>query len=211
MVIVSPRSAALAERLGQRTDDGLGFVFVAIGMGVMAGRRRRHAVPRCSLVGMVLLVGGMAITAAPATGDIMSAVPLTKAGVGSAVNDTTRELGGALGIAVFGSIVNSAYRSNIDLGGLGLPAAALGPGRASRSAPPSASPTRWAAATGRRSSSGRRARSPRPSTSPRCVSVVIAVVSAVVVASVFTRAKEQTAPRRSPAADVVPVGAGTAE
>ena len=73
---------------------------------------------------MVLLSAGMAVVAAPATGGIMSAVPLAKAGVGSAVNDTTRELGGALGIAVFGSIVNSAYRANIDLGGLELPPAA---------------------------------------------------------------------------------------
>jgi hypothetical protein len=51
----------------------------------------------------------------------MSAVPLSKAGVGSAVNDTTRELGGALGIAILGSIANSAYRAGIDLSGLGLP------------------------------------------------------------------------------------------
>ena len=63
----------------------------------------------------------MSITAAPATGEIMSAVPLSKAGVGSAVNDTTRELGGALGIAILGSIANSAYRAGIDLAGLGLP------------------------------------------------------------------------------------------
>ena len=58
----------------------------------------------------------MGITVAPATGSIMSAVPLNKAGVGSAVNDTTREVGGALGIAVLGSIANSAYRSEIDAG-----------------------------------------------------------------------------------------------
>jgi hypothetical protein len=62
----------------------------------------------------------MSLTAAPATSEIMSTVPLTKAGVGSAVNDTTRELGGALGIAIFGSIVNAAYRSGIDLSGVGL-------------------------------------------------------------------------------------------
>ena len=46
----------------------------------------------------------------------------TKAGVGSAVNDTSRELGGALGIAVLGSIANAAYRSRIDLSGVRLPA-----------------------------------------------------------------------------------------
>jgi hypothetical protein len=45
----------------------------------------------------------------------MSGVPHEKAGVGSAVNDTTREVGGALGIAILGSIVSSAYRSNVDL------------------------------------------------------------------------------------------------
>ena len=64
----------------------------------------------------------MAITAAPATGEIMTSVPLSKAGVGSAVNDTTRELGGALGIALMGSIANTAYRSGIDLSGVRLPA-----------------------------------------------------------------------------------------
>ena len=66
----------------------------------------------------------MGITAAPATGEIMSSVPLSKAGVGSAVNDTTRELGGALGIALLGSIANSAYRSNVDFGGVDLPTGA---------------------------------------------------------------------------------------
>ena len=69
-----------------------------------------------------VLGAGMSVTAAPATGEIMSAVPLSKAGIGSAVNDTTRELGGALGIAILGSIANSAYRSGIDLSSLGLAA-----------------------------------------------------------------------------------------
>ena len=64
-------------------------------------------------LGLVFLGVGMGITVAPATGSIMSAVPLNKAGVGSAVNDTTREVGGALGIAVLGSVANSAYRSGV--------------------------------------------------------------------------------------------------
>jgi hypothetical protein len=50
----------------------------------------------------------------------MSAVPLDKAGVGSAVNDTTRELGAALGIAVLGTIIGSAYHSAVNLSGAGL-------------------------------------------------------------------------------------------
>jgi hypothetical protein len=70
-------------------------------------------------LGFVLLGLGMGSATAPATGSIMSAVPLDKAGVGSAVNDTTRELGGALGIAVLGSLVSSLYRSRAGFTGAG--------------------------------------------------------------------------------------------
>jgi hypothetical protein len=69
---------------------------------------------------MMVMAGGMALVIPSMTGSIMSAVPLGKAGVGSAMNDTTRELGGALGIAILGSIANAAYRGAIELGGLGL-------------------------------------------------------------------------------------------
>ena len=52
-----------------------------------------------------LLLGvGVGLTTAPATESIMGSLPLGKAGVGSAVNDTTRQTGGAVGIAVMGSI-----------------------------------------------------------------------------------------------------------
>jgi hypothetical protein len=62
---------------------------------------------------ILLLAAGMALTMTPLTTQIMSAVPVTKAGVGSAMNDTTRELGGALGVAVLGSLVTSTYASNL--------------------------------------------------------------------------------------------------
>jgi hypothetical protein len=78
--------------------------------------------PYLVLAGALVLLGcGMGITVAPATGGIMASVPLSRAGVGSAVNDTTRELGGALGIAVLGSIVSSAYRDSVDVGRLPAP------------------------------------------------------------------------------------------
>ena len=55
----------------------------------------------------------MGMTTAPSTGAIsMRSLPLHKAGVGSAVNDTTRELGGALGVAVLGTLVASHFRSS---------------------------------------------------------------------------------------------------
>jgi len=56
---------------------------------------------------------GMANTMAPSTDAVMGAVPLAKAGVGSATNDTTRMVGGALGVAIFGSILNTLYSSDM--------------------------------------------------------------------------------------------------
>jgi hypothetical protein len=67
------------------------------------------------LLVLAFVVGatGMGMTTAPSTGAIMVSVPLDKAGVGSAVNDTTRELGGALGVAVLGSVLASRFRSGL--------------------------------------------------------------------------------------------------
>ncbi len=113
LVLVSPRSATLGERFGPGTIMAAGFGFIVAGMAVMSTIDRGSNYLMIAL-GLVLLGAGMGITIAPATGSIMSAVPLNKAGVGSAVNDTTREVGGALGIAVLGSIANSSYRNSID-------------------------------------------------------------------------------------------------
>ena len=58
---------------------------------------------------MILLGGGLGLTTAPATESIMGSLSVDKAGVGSAVNDTTREMGGTLGVAVVGSVFSSVY------------------------------------------------------------------------------------------------------
>ena len=55
----------------------------------------------------------MGLTMAPATESIMGSLPLAKAGVGSAVNDTTRQVGGALGVAVIGSVLSSTYGAKV--------------------------------------------------------------------------------------------------
>ncbi len=60
---------------------------------------------------LVLLGLGMGTAMAPATDSIMGSLPPERAGVGSAVNDTTREIGGALGVAILGSIAASSYTS----------------------------------------------------------------------------------------------------
>jgi hypothetical protein len=58
---------------------------------------------------MVLLGAGLGSTTAPATESIMGSLSADKAGIGSAVNDTTRELGGTLGVAIIGSVFSSVY------------------------------------------------------------------------------------------------------
>lgn len=121
-VVFSPRSAALAERYGAARVMAFGLVIVAAGFVILTSVGTNT--PYLLIGGAFALLGiGMSFTAAPATSEIMTSVPLSKAGVGSAVNDTTRELGGALGIALLGSIANSAYRGNIDLHDLQMPAA----------------------------------------------------------------------------------------
>jgi DHA2 family multidrug resistance protein-like MFS transporter len=120
---VSPRSAVLAARHGAARVMAVGLAIMASAFLVLSGVT--PDTPYLVLAAAFAVLGaGMGVTAAPATGEIMSSVPLSKAGVGSAVNDTTRELGGALGIAILGSIANGAYRAAVELRGLGLGAAA---------------------------------------------------------------------------------------
>ena len=65
------------------------------------------------LVGMLMLGAGMGLVMAPATESIMGSLPPAKAGVGSAMNDTTRQMGGALGVAIIGSVFASVFRPGI--------------------------------------------------------------------------------------------------
>jgi hypothetical protein len=62
---------------------------------------------------LMIMAVGMGLTMAPATESVMGSLPLGKAGVGSAVNDTTRQVGGALGVAIIGSVMSSVYGSKV--------------------------------------------------------------------------------------------------
>src|SRR5258708_29884534 len=76
---------------------------------------------------MVVYGLGMGLTSAPATESIMGAISAARAGVGSAVNDSTRLVGGTLGVAVIGSVYASVYGSRLSAT---IPAAVPGPGAA---------------------------------------------------------------------------------
>ncbi len=113
MIIVSPRSAYLAERFGLRNVVSTGMVIMSSGFLMLSTLSLSYHY--WALVTALLMMGtGMSIVMANSTTSIMASLPNSKAGVGSAVNDTSREVGGAVGIAVLGSIVNSSYRGSLD-------------------------------------------------------------------------------------------------
>lgn len=131
LVIVAPRSAPAIVRWGQRRVIGFGLLTVCAGLAILgvfiSPDLNYWIVAAC----LVLVAAGVGMTTAPSTGLIMSSLPLRKAGVGSAVNDTTREVGGAVGVAVLGSIVGVLYRTGLGDAAAALPAQALDAARRS--------------------------------------------------------------------------------
>src|SRR5436189_5536281 len=95
-------------------------------MWLFSGVTTTSGYGRVALV-LVVIGVGMALAMAPATESIMGSLPPERAGVGSAVNDTTRELGGTLGVAVIGSVFSSVYGPRLvdALRNVPLPSSAL--------------------------------------------------------------------------------------
>ncbi|MGH9231222.1 MAG: MFS transporter, partial [Acidimicrobiales bacterium] len=108
MMVIAPLSAKVVERIGSKIVVASGLSIAAVGL-VMASRLTAGASYPEVLSSLVVLAAGMALVMPPATESIMGSLPLAKAGVGSAVNDTTRQVGGALGVAVLGSVMSSTY------------------------------------------------------------------------------------------------------
>lgn len=124
-MITAPPSARLVERYGYRRIMVWGLVLVGSGMGLLA-ELSLTSPPWILFVGLVLLGLGVGLATAPATGAIIASLPLRKAGVGSAVNDTTRELGGAIGVAILGSLLGSRFHHDVAAATAHLPAHAAG-------------------------------------------------------------------------------------
>jgi EmrB/QacA subfamily drug resistance transporter len=123
MIIFSTRAASLVQRFGARTVVTAGMVLTASGVFILSFLNASSGYGHV-LIGMVVMASGMGLTMTPMTELIMSSVPRDKAGVGSAMNDTTREVGTTLGVAVLGSILSSGYTSNLGPVVAALPAPA---------------------------------------------------------------------------------------
>jgi DHA2 family multidrug resistance protein-like MFS transporter len=119
---LSPVAILLMKRIGTTKVVALGLVLMSAGFVLAAGTAVDSAYWGRIVGSMVLMAAGLALTTGPATDAVMGALPRAKAGVGSAVNDTTREVGGTLGVAVVGSVMSSIYGSRLvdSLSSLGL-------------------------------------------------------------------------------------------
>jgi EmrB/QacA subfamily drug resistance transporter len=112
MIGLSPFAPRASQRLGLRTMLIAGALLVASGLVVMAELVDTSSY--WSIVpGLLLTALGLAATMTPATTAITGSLSRAQQGVASALNDTSREIGGALGIALMGSIFNAQYRSQV--------------------------------------------------------------------------------------------------
>jgi EmrB/QacA subfamily drug resistance transporter len=113
LLVVANLTPRIVARFGPRVPIVAGLLVVAVSQ-----------VPRIAstpttgydliFIGQTLFAAGMGLLIAPATASIMGALPPGRAGVGSAMNDTARQVGGALGVAVMGSVSAAAYRAELD-------------------------------------------------------------------------------------------------
>jgi EmrB/QacA subfamily drug resistance transporter len=111
---ITPR---LVARFGARNVCVAGLCLIATGL-VTISRVDMSSPYWLLLAGLIPLGTGMGAAMTPATAAITEGLPAGQQGVGSALNDLSREVGGALGIAVIGSIVTATYRANLHLAGV---------------------------------------------------------------------------------------------
>jgi EmrB/QacA subfamily drug resistance transporter len=124
MMFIAPNTPKLVGRLGANRVGALGLTSVAVGMiGIQLFFNLDTAYWVMFIV-IFFLAAGMAMTMTPMTTQLMAAVPRDRAGMGSATNDTTRELGGALGVAVLGSLLTGQFASGVAPVVADLPSAA---------------------------------------------------------------------------------------
>ncbi len=113
LMVMAPLSSKTVQWFGTKRVVVTGMLLFASGLVVASTATVSSGYPRV-MIAMILMGTGMGLSVAPATESIMGSLPLHQAGVGSAVNDTSREVGGALGVAIVGSMLSSLYATNLN-------------------------------------------------------------------------------------------------
>ena len=124
--VTTPLGAVLALRVGARWVVGAGLAAMGAGLVIAATMPLDAPYVGPVVASMVLLSLGLSLTIAPSTEAVMGSLRLDQIGAGAAVNNTTRELGGTLGVAALGSVFASAFAPRVISGlrTLGVPHAA---------------------------------------------------------------------------------------
>jgi EmrB/QacA subfamily drug resistance transporter len=115
IITLAPRAGHLADRIGSRLLVGTGQSLVALSL-VLYSRLTADSSVAYLLLPMVVSGAGMALTMTPATAAALSAVSHDKAGVGSAVLNSARQVGGSIGIAVMGAVVAARLSAALNAG-----------------------------------------------------------------------------------------------
>lgn len=121
MMPLSSVAPLITRRVGLRTMLVAGSLLVAVGLALMAVLADAEGGYLPLLPGLLVLGAGMGMVMTPSTAAITGSLPAQEQGVASALNDTVRELGGALGIALIGSVLSAGYRSAVSGAAAGLP------------------------------------------------------------------------------------------
>src|SRR5258708_658036 len=111
--VMSQLAVRIQKRFSARQAISFGIGLASVGMLIMSLTFHVDTPYLVTVIGQLLLSIGMGAAVSPATNVIMSSVPPERAGVGSAVNDTSRELGGALGVAILGAVMFASYRTGV--------------------------------------------------------------------------------------------------
>ena len=113
IMLAAKSSVRLVARLGTKTVVAAGLTAVALAFVALSGFQTDTGDLPLALT-LATMGFGMGLTMAPATEAIMGSLPPNRAGIGSAMNDVTREVAGTLGVAVLGSVLASAYAGAMD-------------------------------------------------------------------------------------------------
>lgn len=112
MMVISPYVPNIVAKVGARVVIGSGLLLMTVAFLAMSTWSADMTYWHLFFT-MIVMMLGVSAAMTPGTNILMASVPRNRSGMGSAMNDTTRELGGALGVAVLGAILSSVYEKNI--------------------------------------------------------------------------------------------------
>jgi len=121
LVVVATRSARIAARFGTKRTVAAGALLVGVALLFLRFIAAVDTPYVLIFIMEVIFGAGFGLTTSPATNSVMQSVPIRKSAISSAMNDMTRQVGGALGVAILGSILNGAYRDSLAVSLKALP------------------------------------------------------------------------------------------